>query len=118
MDGRIFRIPFCTALSASSQSKPMVVAVAEINGGTDEPAKVTSNGQYPVVCNGKVDIIVIATAETEVKFQTVGIRNIMLVRQFGTETGGMWRTDTTEAATDVLCVGSKGQAQDCDQDKQ
>ena len=44
LDGRIFRIPFCTALSASSQSKTMVVAVAEINGGTDEPAEVTSNG--------------------------------------------------------------------------
>lgn len=71
-----------------------------------------------MVSNGKVDVIVIAAAETEVKFQAVGIGNVMLVRKFGTKTGGMWRSDTTEAATDVLGVGSKGQAQYCDQDKQ
>lgn len=40
----VFWIPFCTALSTSSQSKIMIVAITKVNGGTNEPTEVASNG--------------------------------------------------------------------------
>ena len=105
-------------MSTSRQTNAMAVAVTKINGRTNEPAEVTRDGKHPMIANGKVDVIVGVAAETEVKFQTVCGCYVMLVGEFCTITGSMCRTDTTEAATDVLCVGSKGQAQDCNQNKQ
>ena len=45
LNGCIFRIPFCATLSTNGQSKPIVIAVTKINGGTDKPAEVASNGE-------------------------------------------------------------------------
>lgn len=121
LNRRVFRIPFRTTLSTNCQSKSVVVAVTKINGGTDEPAEVTSDRENPMVTNGKVDIIVIVATETEVKLKTIGTTQIVLIGKFGiiTNSRTIFRSsDTAEAATDVLCVGSEGHAQNCDQDKQ
>jgi hypothetical protein len=40
-------------------------------------------------------------AETEVKLQTVGVGNVVLVRQLGTITGSVSRSDTAKAAADT-----------------
>lgn len=118
LNWHILRHPFGTTLNTGCETKTMVSAVSEIDGGTNEPVEVASDGEYPMIGNCQIDVIVGVAAETEVKFQTVCGCYVMLVGEFCTITGSMCRTDTAEAATDVLCVGSKGQAQDCNQNKQ
>ena len=105
-------------MRTGSKTDAMVAAVTDVDGGTNEPIKVTSDGEYPMIGDSQVDVVVGVAAETEVKLQTVGIGNIMLVGELSAITEGMSTSDATEAATDVLCVGSKGQAHDCNQDKQ
>ena len=76
--------------------------------------EVTSNGEYPVIGASKVEVVlsgiwVQVGAETEVQFKTVVTCQVLLVGEFSTIS-----CSTAEAAADVLCIGSKGQAQDCD----
>ena len=105
-------------MHTSGETNAVVAAVTNVDSGTDEPMEVASDREYPMIGDGQVDVVVGVVAETEVKLQTVGIGYVMLVRQLGTITGSMSRSDTAKAAADVLCIGSKGQAQNCDQDKQ
>ena len=118
LNRHILRAPLCTALHTSGETNAVVAAVTNVDSGTDEPMEVASDREYPMIGDGQVDVVVGVVAETEVKLQTVGIGYVMLVRQLGTITGSMSRSDTAKAAADVLCIGSKGQAQNCDQDKQ
>ena len=110
LNRHILRAPLCTTLHTSGKTDAVVAAVTNVDSGTNEPIKVASDGEYPMIGDGQVDVVVGVVAETEVKLQTVGVGNVVLVRQLGTITGSVSRSDTAKAAADVLCVGSKGQA--------
>lgn len=109
LNWHIFRAPFSTALHTSGKTDAVVAAVTNVDSRTDEPMEVACNGENPMIGDGQVDVVVGVVAETEVKLQAVGIGNIVLVRQLGTIASSVSRSDTAEAAADVLCVGSKGQ---------
>lgn len=80
--------------------------------------EVTGNGEYPVIGASKVEVVLSGVwvqvgAETEVQFKTVVTSQVLLVGEFSTIS-----CSATETAADVLCVGSKGQAQNCNHNKQ
>lgn len=66
--------------------------------------EVASDGKYPMIGGCQVDVIVSVVAETKVQLQTIRAK-VVLIGEFSTIT-----LTATKAATDVLCVGSKGQA--------
>ena len=67
LNRHILRIPFCTTLNASGKAEAVVFAVTNVDSGANEPFEVTCNGEYPMIGDSQVDVVVGVVAETEVK---------------------------------------------------
>ena len=73
LNRHILRVPFRTTLHTGGKTDAVVTAVTNVDSGTNEPAEVTSDGEYPMIGDSQIDVVVGVVTETKVKLQTVGI---------------------------------------------